>query len=229
MWSSAHATSPGRGAPAAAPPAAQPGPQPGLRPRPVVPRPRSVQWEAHLSRPGGAGPARAAAPPRRVAGDPGPDLCRGLERRRNAGAVCLAARRPVARACLAVRRRLRPHVLALWKLRNSIAAADYDYRAHDSVDPAAALLAAAALPPHHGADRTVRARCSTSDAGRATSSARCRRAASRSTSSQQAAVRAAVRTPLVHASGFALPVCRRERSPACSARRSSSTCRWSRR
>ena len=33
----------------------------------------------------------------------------------------------------------------LWKLRNSILAADYDDRAHDSRDPAAALLAARAL------------------------------------------------------------------------------------
>ena len=41
---------------------------------------------------------------------------------------------------------------ALWKLRNSIQAGDYDARAHDSTHSAAALLAAAAIQAHHRTD-----------------------------------------------------------------------------
>ena len=68
----------------------------------------------------------------------------------------------------------------LWKLRNSIECADYDARAHDSAIPLQRYWqrSGIAMSP---SSSLARGRCSTSAAGRAGSSPRCRRAASPST------------------------------------------------
>ena len=81
---------------------------------------------------------------------------------------------------------------ALWKLRNSIAAADYDYRAHDSPIPLQRYWQRQPLPPHQRADRRARAgaRCRMRIEPHHRRAAEGQRRARRA--DQQAAVRAAV-------------------------------------
>ena len=117
----------------------------------------------------------------------------------------------------------------LWKLRNSIAAADYDYRAHDSPIPLQRYWQRSRYRyitelidgPGPGARRRLRIE------------PHHRRAAEGQRGARRAAQQAAVRAPIRRAARPRLrlraAVCRRAASRACCARRSSSTCRWSRR
>ena len=119
--------------------------------------------------------------PRRPPGHPGPDLCGRLDRRRDAGSLRTRPRRPVARQGLALRRRLRCAPSGGCGSSATRSSAPTTTPAPTTAPSRCSATGSARGTATSPTSSPARARCSTSGAGRAGSSARCRRAASPST------------------------------------------------